>query len=388
MSKKAQAALNLGVSNRQVEFIALKDLHLDPQNPRFGQDDKPKSQAQILDTIVEQYGIEDVLSSIAVNGYFEAEPIICKERGGKLYVAEGNRRLAACLVLAGDPRAVKHQRRTTNAQELQERSGQAPITSIPVIRFKEGDQEKELLSYLGVRHIASSLPWDSYAKAAWVAQVVDDGRLTPEEISMMTGDQNRTIIRLLHGYYIVQQLIKEGKFRPEDSYRKGRGSATEFPFSWVYTLFGYPLARKRLGISDVPAPNPIPAEKLRDAQTVFRSLFGDRAADAPPAIGDSREIGALAGALASEQWFNELRRGKTLAEIEATFKPVKDQASDALAQVQQILKTLLGSLETQPLPSVEASQVLADAVKAVNIAQAVRDRLMRSMTDDGPGQEQ
>lgn len=384
MKTNAQASLNLGTT-RPVERIALGQLLLDPDNPRFGLDGKSKSQAEILDTIVEQYGIEDVLSSIAVNGYFEAEPIICKERGGKLYVAEGNRRLAACLVLAGDVRAAKHIKRTANAKALQEKSGQQPIMDIPAIRFKEGEQEKELLSYLGVRHIASSMPWDSYAKAAWVAQVVDDGRLTPDEIAMMTGDQNRTIARLLHGYYIVRQLTETGMFRPEESLRKGRGSATEFPFSWVYTLFGYPVARKRLGISDVPMPNPIPESRLKDAQVIFQRMFGDRSAGVAPAIEDSRELGDFAAAVGSDKWFHELRRGRTLAQIEAAFKPTKDQTSDALDEVQQILKTLLGTLELQPLPSIEAAQLLPEAVKAVAIAQAVRDRLTRFMNEDSAG---
>lgn len=381
MKTKSQKSLDLG-STRQVESIALDKLLLDPDNPRFGADAKAKSQADILDMIVEQYGIEDVLSSIAVNGYFEAEPIICKERAGKLYVAEGNRRLAACLVLANDPRAAKHAKRGANARDLQEKSGQRPITTIPVIRFKEGDQEKELLSYLGVRHIASSMPWDSYAKAAWVAEVVTSGRLTSEEIGMMTGDQNRTIARLLHGYYIVQQMVDTGHFLPESSLRKGRGSATEFPFSWVYTLFGYPVARKRLGISDNPMPNPIPEDRLKDAQVVFQRMFGDKLAGIEPAIEDSREIGDYAAALGSDKWFAELRRGRTLTEIEVAFRPIKDQTSDALDQVQHILKTLLGSLELHPLPSIEAAQLLPEAVKAVTVAQAIRDRLTRFMTDD------
>lgn len=376
-----QASFNLAAP-KSVDNIALTELYLDPDNPRFGLGGKKKNQTDILDLIVEQYGIEDVLSSIAVNGYFQAEPIICRERDGKLYVAEGNRRLAACLILAGDKRASKHPKRTASARELQERSHRQPFDAIPVITFKEGEQDKELLSYLGVRHIASSLPWDSYAKASWVAKAVAEGKMTPEEISMMTGDQHRTIVRLLHGYYIVQQLTETGRFVPEASYRKGRGSATEFPFSWVYTLFGYPTARKRLGISDIPMPNPIPEERLPDAQVCFQRMFGDSIAGIRPAIEDSRELGEFAAALGSEKWFQELRRGKTLLEIEAAFKPIKDQISDTLSNVQDLLKTLVGALEAQPPSAIEAATLLQDAVKVVNVAQAVRDRLLRAMTED------
>jgi hypothetical protein len=64
----------------------------------------------------------------------------------------------------------------------------------------------------------------------------------------MIGDQHRTIRRLLEGYYFSRQTIEAGEFRPQDSQRRGRGSVTEYPFSWVYTMLGYSAARDYLGL--------------------------------------------------------------------------------------------------------------------------------------------
>jgi hypothetical protein len=51
--------------------VPLADLLLDKDNPRFGfQDNTIVSQDAILDRIVEKFSVDDVLSSLAVNGYF------------------------------------------------------------------------------------------------------------------------------------------------------------------------------------------------------------------------------------------------------------------------------------------------------------------------------
>ena len=132
----------------------------------------------------------------------------------------------------------------------------------------------------------------------------------------MTGDQHKTIARLLHGYNVVDQLIKCGLFNPEASYRKGRGSNADFAFSWVYTLLGYPAVRKRLGISDIPRPDPIPESHLEDARVVFLRLLGNRdVPDGHPAIDDSRQIGDYAAAIADDTRFKLVRKGYTVDEL-------------------------------------------------------------------------
>ncbi|PID95816.1 MAG: hypothetical protein CSA85_00445 [Alphaproteobacteria bacterium] len=88
-----------------------------------------------------------------------------------------------------------------------------------------------MLSYLGVRHIAAAQPWDSYAKASWVATITDETGMPVSKITEMIGDQHSTVVRLLEGYRFIRQLIENGEFRPEDSQRKGRGSVSEYPFS-------------------------------------------------------------------------------------------------------------------------------------------------------------
>ena len=305
---------------QRIEWHGLDKLHLDTRNPRFGgQAGKLTSEIDVLDSIVETFGVEDVLSSLAVNGFFDAEPLVgLRSKASKVIrIVEGNRRLAACLILVDDPRAVNQQARMREAQSLQKKHNRPAIAEIPVSVFEENEW-KELLPYLGVRHIAASQPWDSYAKANWIAQVLEANELTLEDVIQMIGDQHRTTRRMLEGYYFIDQMIKEARFTPSDSLRKGRGSNPDYPFSWVYTALGYSPVRRWLGLEDLSEGDkkaPVPKKNLDDAEDLVTYLFGNKSKNRPAAINDSRNIGDLAKAIADPARRQLLRRGKTVAEV-------------------------------------------------------------------------
>ncbi|MFT4152264.1 hypothetical protein [Parafilimonas sp.] len=330
----------------------LNKLLLDKDNPRFGDLEKNSSQADILDHIVEKFGVDDVLSSLAVNGYFDAEPLVCKKGPDDNFtVAEGNRRLAACLIITGDERASRQKKRTADYQRIWKEHGQKPIDPIPVIIFGEADENKALLSYLGVRHIASSQPWDSYAKAYWVAKVVEENNISLNDIALMIGSDQQTINHLLEGYYFIDQLTETGHFVPSDSVRKGRGSVTDYPFSWVYTMLGYSSTRKFLDMPDkTPVKNPIDNKNLPKAELVVKTMFGDRSKGRNSAITDSRQLGELALALADPEKVTMLEQGKTVEEITRLTRPIDDRLRLGLAQVREIQSDLVAGMAEQNIP--------------------------------------
>lgn len=373
---------------KTVQLVSLEQLDFDVQNPRFGRSARERrTQTEILDYIVDDFSVDDVLSSIAVNGYFIAEPLICREQedGQRLTVVEGNRRLAACLILAGDPRARNQGSKTAQYQRLQAENARPSFSEVPVLRFGHHESERDLLSYLGVRHIAASQGWDSYAKAAWIARAVESGELTLRQISTMTGDQHSTVRRLLEGYYFVNQMMDDGRFNPANSLRRGRGSNPEFPFSWVYTLLGYPNARQFLRLPEAPEPRPIPAEKAHDATLVMAAMFGDRSVGRSAAISDSRQLGDLASVLGSPEKVALLAKGKTVKEIEYETQPLDQKLRDALSDCKELLSDLLADLAASP-PSqqlAEESFPLAQQVNnlARNLAKRLND-IQTGLSDD------
>lgn len=369
----------------------LAKLLLDANNPRFGVRGNTSDQADILDRIVEQFGVDDVLSSIAVNGYFVAEPLVCRmEPGSDLAtVAEGNRRLAACLILAGDPRASRHPKRTEQFRRIWQEHGSKKIDPVPVIIVGAGEQQQQLLSYLGVRHITPAQAWDSFAKAAWVAQVVESSELTVADIALMIGDQHRTIDRLLEGFYVMAQLEEAGIFRPEDSIRRGRGSVTAYPFSWVYTILGYSSARRFLGLEDAPPQrDPIKPENLSKATMVVKAMFGDRSKGRNAAIEDSRQLGDLASAVTVPEKASLLEEGRSLVEIQRLTRPIEQRFQEGLQEVRRIQTDLLSGIIEHPLSAIAAEPLLDPASRnrrsATELEKQIRDAVYGSPDDSGP----
>jgi hypothetical protein len=367
---------------RTGKSLPLASLHFDPANPRLvGYVSDRSSEVEILNTIVDLFGIDDVLSSIAVNGYFDAEPMVGLRDPDEdsVRIVEGNRRLAACLILAGDPRARDQAKRTRDFQVIQNERGRKPVTHVPVLLYDESAYSEALLPYLGVRHIAASQPWDSYAKAAWVAKVLKKGRFSLETVSQMIGDQHRTVARLLEGYYFVNQLIESGRFNPQDSLRRGRGSNPEYPFSWVYTALGFSPVRKWLGLEDLTEgrkKSPIPKGKADDAGELMIFLLGNKSRKREPAISDSRQIADLAIALGDPERRDMLRLGKTIEEIVALSRPVAERMSEGLFNAQEALKSVLVPLSQGEITEEQARPLDSPSKKVKWLAVEVHKKIV------------
>ena len=371
----------------RIELVPLDQLHLDTRNPRFGgRAGELKNEVAVLDTIVDKFGVEDVLSSLAVNGFFDAEPLVGlrdKKRGG-IRIVEGNRRLAACLILSNDNRAVNQQARVREGQALQKQHKREPITEIPVLVFDESEWKNELLPYLGVRHIAASQPWDSYAKAAWIAQVLEKGDLTLEDVIQMIGDQHRTTPRMLEGFYFVHQLMDEARFKPGDSLRRGRGSNPDYPFSWVYTALGYSPVRRWLGLEELSEgknEKPVPKKRLDDAEDFMTFLFGNKTKDRQAAINDSRNIADLAKAVADPGRRQLLKRGKTVAEVIELTRPAQERVVSGLMDAQEALGGVLVTLSEGEIKTEQAKELIEPSKKVLTLARDVHTRVKTAFTD-------
>ena len=370
---------------RRVENVSLEYLLLDGDNPRFGSQEKSASQEQILDHIVEKFGVDDVLSSLAVNGYFEAEPLVCRERPNSKdsVVVEGNRRLAACLIITRDKRASNQRTRSDKYYKLWQKNKKPRIDPVPAIIFASDEPQTAILSYLGVRHIASTLSWDSYAKAAWVAQVVESSGLTVSAVSEMIGDEHRTVNRLLEGYYFVRQLSEAGEFVPEDSIRKGRGSVTDYPFSWIYTILGYTSVRNFLELKDNQArPNPVSENNLEKSALVLKSMFGNKSLGRSAAVEDSRDLPSLALALADKQRVSLLEQGKTVEEIKDLMRPLDKRLSEGLNSIREILRDLISSVSEQDIDPEVANELITVANGVRKLVIALHKRIIAAAYGD------
>ncbi|MYK68878.1 MAG: hypothetical protein F4020_04785 [Gammaproteobacteria bacterium] len=195
---------------------------------------------------------------------------------------------------------------------------------------------------------------------------------------------------MLEGYYLVQQLTASGQFRPQDSIRRGRGSRTEFPFSWVYTVLGYRSVREFLQLSDGDAQaDPLADEHLEDGGFLLHAMFGDGSKARSAAIDDSRQLGAFAALFANRERVGLLRQGKALAEIEQITQPIERRLSDGLSSALATLRDLVGRLSEADIPPSTALE-FRDYTRRLRKAAADLDQRMYRLAhveddDEGDG---
>jgi hypothetical protein len=381
-------------ASHPVDLCFLEELEFDLRNPRYGAGAASISnEREALDHIVATFGVDDVLSSIAVNGFFDSEPLvgIKLEKEKKIRILEGNRRLAACLILAGETRAAGQTRLREHYSKIHQENGTKRLNPVPVIVYKGKNAWKEVLPYVGVRHIVGFLEWDSYAKAAWVDQVLRDHQLSLKEVMEMLGDKNGTAPRMLAGYRFVNQLIQAGRFRPDQSQRKGRGSNPDYPFSWVYTALDNPPIREYVGFIEkdgAPAEKPVPENRLDQAGWLMTFMFGDKNRGVPAVVEDSRDIGDLAKAVRDTVLCSRLKEGKALRQVMEEARPSGERLQDGFQKVADQLRDLTGLIVPGSLEPETAKLVIGPARTVSNLAKkALTDLRTIAVGEDDDGVE-
>ena len=360
--KKNSVGVEDKLKHKAVQYINIEDLELDVENPRFGEDSSSSdTQVDVLNNIVKNYGVTDVISSIAVNGYFSAEPMVVRKNNNKKFtVMEGNRRLAACLILKNDDRARDQVNLHQQYIDKYNSHGCPKIDPVPAIVFEDDDgvDKKSLISYLGVRHIVSTKDWDSYAKAAWISRTIKEGDMSVSDISTMIGDRNSTIKRLLSGYNFIKQMESAGKYNKDDSVKKGRGSNTSYPFSWVYTLLSYKSIQDFVGLSDNPTdPNPIDEKKLDNAKLLMTAMFGNKNKGQNSQVKDSRNLGVLAEIVASPEKVILLKPGQDVDDLTDLTQPIGDRLTSLMLEIRSKLDECLTRVGREDLPMQDAIQL-------------------------------
>jgi hypothetical protein len=194
-----------------VTYLPTDELLLDPHNPRlsdYGVDANP-SQTQILRVLWSKMAVDEVALSIVENGFYSHEPLYVAKEGNKLYVIEGNRRLAAVKLIRDE--ALRRELKITSLPSIKE-AGIRQLDQLPVILCKRN----EIWAYLGFKHINGPQSWESYPKAHYVAWVHNDLKVPLEEIARRIGDTHSTVARLYEGLMVLTQAEKARVFDRDD----------------------------------------------------------------------------------------------------------------------------------------------------------------------------
>ncbi len=246
MRKHAEPQAPPAPTGGPYQRVELKDLLLDVHNPRLAELGITPSATQfdLVKALWEEMAVEEVAMSIAYSGYFEHEPLFVESTsGGKYIVIEGNRRLAAAMLLV-DARLRQHVKATklrAISKEAADKLGKLPV----IITTR-----KESWRYLGFKHVNGPATWGSYAKAQYIAHVHNDYGIPLEEIANQIGDYNSTVLRMYRGLMIVEQAEEARVFKRVDIAKNKFHFTTSIPgwitqassTSWVYAVRASPTA--------------------------------------------------------------------------------------------------------------------------------------------------
>ncbi len=266
----------------QIVGMPVSQLLLDKDNPRLASTVTGNSQFDLLKVLWTEQAVDELILSIAANGFFPEEPLFVipehpnadgNDPSIKFIVIEGNRRLAAVLILLHDN--LRKDLRVTNLPEI----GADTKNQLRVLPVSKYQNREELWAYLSFRHINTAKPWDAFSKAKYVAHVHEDYHIPLDVLARRIGDKHSTVLRLYRGYKVLQQAEEQGGYQVNDRLNN------HFAFSHLYTALAYTEFQTFLGINpEFPENDPVPHTHLKNLSDLMTWLYGKKSAGIQPII--------------------------------------------------------------------------------------------------------
>lgn len=336
MAKTGARPRNAAGSEAKPEWIEVTQLYLDPDNPRLSEgrftvDD----QDAILEALWHEMAVDELVMSIAANGYFAHEPIFAERRAdGRLVVVEGNRRLAA-LKLLTDP-----------ATRARVKGGPPQLTNSETDRLRRVPvivaQRDKVWEYLGFKHVNGPQVWQSHSKARYIAWVHNKLGVSLDDIARHIGDRNDTVKRLYRGLMVLDQAESARVFHRDDRHK------SHFAFSHLYTGLDLPGIQAYLGIEPGQyTADPVPKKRIPALGALCTWLYGSKAHDKPPLVqSQNPDLRRLDDVLQSEQGVQALQAGLPLKTAEERAKGDARLFMESLRQAKEALESARGKVLT------------------------------------------
>jgi ParB-like nuclease domain len=330
-------------SGPEFRKVETEKVRFDPKNPRLGVSsitDQPKLQAILMG---EPHFANLLLESFLANGFIEYEPLVVRQSNDNYVVIEGNRRLAAVKHILSHadqyPKAI--------VKELKE---------VPVLIFHQkadSTHQREIRTYLGVRHLLGYREWPAESKAIFLDQNIRtkaDLKKLKSEFAIGQKDIAR---------YLVPYRVRKAANELLDDLDSGEDQS--------FWILGEAL--QRAGIKQYIKLDVDPTSfKIRDfdrtkLQYLLEFLYGStkqgghgssRAAGMRR-ITDTRQLSRLANVLSIKRASERLENGSTLEEAELYVSTPEETIDGLIAELLVIFQKIIALQPTDAqLNSIES----------------------------------
>lgn len=351
----------------KVEWVKTADLHFDPQNPRFFRLNDVTDDQAVIEEMLDDEGAQDLMASIGQKGYFEGEPLLIAEEGGRLIVVEGNRRLAAVKLLNTEFEPPK--RRLASVTQMRAEAKVAPPTELPCIKYAA---RRDVMRYLGYRHITGIREWDALSKARYLADI-----RTEFYSDLAANEQMKSLAKDIgsRSDYVGQLLTALNLYVIADNNKFFNlpMSAKDVEFSYLTTALNYTKITQWLGLenkNDVEMPN-LDEDKLKK---IFSWMF-PKDQQGRTIIGESRNLAQLANVVSNKAAVEVLEKSGRLSEAYLYSEGPQEALSNAMEQAIERLKTVWNMLPTTPLEKRHQAPSERIFEDARSIRSYIRDKL-------------
>ncbi|MDP2784663.1 MAG: ParB N-terminal domain-containing protein [Sulfurimicrobium sp.] len=290
----------------QVVRIATSSLNFDPENPRFYRLNNAHSVPDVIEEMLDDEGAQDLMRSIGQKGYFEGEPLLVTEENGEYVVVEGNRRLAAVKLL--NQQILPPARRGASVAQIRAEAIEDAPTELPCILYSS---RREIMRYLGYRHITGIREWDALSKAKYLADIRRE--FYPE---LSQPEQMKSLARDIgsRSDYVAQLLTALSLYihADEANFFGLPIQAKDVEFSYLTTALSYSKITDWLGLegrTDIDMPG-LDTGNLKRA---FAWMFSKNA-QGRTIIGESRNLDQLAEVVSSPESVQMLEETGKLSE--------------------------------------------------------------------------
>jgi hypothetical protein len=287
------------------EYVDIKKLHFDPDNPRFPKTVDGRDIDSVLDFMLNDANLIDLMGSIAEQGFFPGEPLLVSphlDEADEWVVVEGNRRLAATRLLLRPEAAPT---RGLAVRTVAESADQRP-DRLPCLQF---ETRQEILEHLGYRHVTGIKEWDPLAKARYLQQRYEglsgDQPSRYKHLARSIGSRKDYVGRLLTALAIYG-VIEESGF-----YSVDKLSEDTLNFSLLSSVLAYEKIVAFLGLPTAQSTD-LPGLDRGALQWLTRWVF-EKGQSGRTVLGESRNIRILAEVVSHPWSLEALKAGQPLA---------------------------------------------------------------------------
>lgn len=289
----------------ELKFASLDELNLDPMNPRLGRNNTRPDlpQSDILELMKDWTLDELAVSFLESGGFWTHEAVLAtKERlygKTRLVVIEGNRRLAALMLL----REAIEGRPISRKWEEIAKGAKPPKKLFTEIPYIEVDNRADIESFLGFRHVTGIKEWRPAEKAEYIAKLIDERGMDYEQVMKKIGSKTQTVRQNYISYRLLLE-IEDTVDVPDEN--------LEDRFSVMYLSLRTRGVQKYLHIDiqaePAKAKRPVPKQHLEALAKFAIWLFGDEERD--PLFTDSRKVDDFGRILESRKAVEYLERSE------------------------------------------------------------------------------